>query len=87
MELVPSGLPPWIQDLVTADHATLLAHVPGALLFVARNRQVLPIQAYRILEDAGLLLPNPSPDADGPLVYYYDKSSGMPYGSIKDNMM
>jgi hypothetical protein len=87
LELVPSGLPPWIQDLVTADTATLMAHVPGALLFVARNRQVLPIQAYRILEDAGLLLPNPSPDADGPLVYYYDKSSGTPYGSIRDNMM
>jgi hypothetical protein len=87
LELVPSGLPPWIQELVTADHATLLAHVPGTLLFVARNRQVLPIQAYRILEEAGLLLPNPSSDADGPLMYYYDKSSGMPYGSIKDNMM
>jgi hypothetical protein len=87
LELVPSGLPPWIQDLVTADHATLLAHVPGALLFVARNRQVLPIQAYRILEDAGLLLPNPSPDASDPLFYYFDKATGTPYGSIKDNMM
>jgi hypothetical protein len=50
LELVPSGLPPWIQDLVTADQARLLAHVPGALLFVAHNRQVLPIRAYRILE-------------------------------------
>jgi len=49
LELVPSGLPPWIQDLVTADPATLLGHIPGALLFVARNRRVLPIQAYRIL--------------------------------------
>jgi hypothetical protein len=87
LELVPSGLPPWIQDLVTADQARLLAHVPGALLFVAHNRQVLPIRAYRILEEAGLLLPNPSPDASGPLFYSFDKAAGTPYGSIKDNMM
>jgi hypothetical protein len=83
MHLVPDGLPPWIQDLVTADRGTLLAHIPGALLFVARNQEVLPINAYRILEDAGLLVPG----EDGPVVYYYDRASGTPYGDVRDNMM
>jgi hypothetical protein len=83
MQLVPDGLPPWIQDLVTADRGTLLAHIPGALLFVARNQEVLPINAYRILEDAGLLVPGEG----GPVVYYYDKTSGTPYGDVRDNMM
>lgn len=83
MQLVPDALPGWIQDLAEADHETLLAHVPGALLFVANNQQVLPINAYRILEDAGLLHEGES----GPVVYYYDKASGTPYGDIRDNLM
>ncbi len=87
MELVPDGLPSWIQDLVTADRGTLLSHIPGALLFVARNRQVLPIEAYRILEDAGLLLPGPEAGGDAPMMYYYDKASSTPYGNLRDNMM
>jgi hypothetical protein len=88
LELVPNGLPSWIQELVTADHDTLLAHIPGALLFVARNRQVLPTEAYRILDDAGLLLPaGMEGAAQRPLMYYYDKASGTPYGAIRDNLM
>jgi hypothetical protein len=83
MQLVPDGLPPWIQDLVTADRGTLLAHIPGALLFVARNQQVLPIEAYRILDDAGLLVPGER----GPVMYYYDTAGGTPYGQVRDNMM
>jgi len=86
MELVPEGMPPWIQDLVTADRGTLLARIPGALLFVARNRQVLPTQSYRILEDAGLLQRGKG-DASGPVMYYYDEASGTPYGDVRDNMM
>ena len=84
MDILPTGLPGWINDLSTADTGTLLSHVPGALLYVAMNQSVIPSHAYRILADAGLL----ESGADGePLLYYYDAATGTPYGRINDNMM
>jgi hypothetical protein len=83
LRLVPERMPDWIYDLATADTGKLLSHLPGAVLFVTNNAQVLPSRAYRILEEAGLL----QPGEDGPVLYYYDAATGTPYGAVQDNMM
>ena len=83
MAIVPTSLPKWLNDLATADTGTLLSHIPGALVYVALNPHVIPSRSYEILSNADLLVPGP----DGPLMYYYDKSTGTPYGDISDNLM
>lgn len=83
LELVPDDMPQWIADLANADTGEMLGNIPGALLFIARNQQVIPVEAYRILEDAGLLLIE-----DGkPVAYTYELSGTTPYGDFRDNKM
>jgi len=84
LQIVPEKLPPWIEELGTASTGEMLYRAPGLLLFIARNNQVLPGNAYRILEDAGLL----RRDEEGePVVYYYHVESNTPYGELRNNMM
>ncbi|MBK1632748.1 hypothetical protein CKO31_18755 [Thiohalocapsa halophila] len=83
LDIVPRDLPPWVADLATAETGELLGYLPGALLFLARNGQVIPGNAYRILDDAGLLH-----EQDGlPLVYEYFFDERTPYGDLRDNLM
>lgn len=83
LKLVPEDMPSWIGDLATADTGEMLGHIPGALLFIAHNQQVIPVEAYRILEDAGLLRIE-----DGkPVAYTYELSGSTPYGDFRDNKM
>jgi hypothetical protein len=84
LEIVPEDLPEWVDALATADTGTLLMRLPGALVFVARNGQVVPGNAHRILDAAGLL----ERDANGaPVAFYYHVESMTPYGQLRDNMM
>ncbi|WP_295540467.1 hypothetical protein [uncultured Thiohalocapsa sp.] len=81
--IVPRDLPPWIEDLSSADTGKLLSYLPGALLFVARNAQVIPGNAHRILDEADLLY-----QQDGvPLMYEYFFRDRTPYGDLRDNLM
>ena len=83
LKLVPDDTPTWIGDLANASKGEMLSHIPGALLFIANNQQVIPVEAYRILEDAGLLHIE-----DGkPVAYIYELGSKTPYGDFRDNMM
>lgn len=84
LEIVPDGLPPWARNLSIERRGELLGKLPGALVFVATNRQVLPGNAWQILEKAGLL----QRDAAGrPLFYYYFVDDATPYGALRQNMM
>ncbi len=83
LKLLPDDMPAWIDDLATTGKGEMLGHVPGALLFIAENQQVIPVEAYRILEDADLLVIE-----DGkPVVYNYELGGATPYGEFRDNMM
>ena len=83
MNIVPGNLPGWIDDLATASRSTLITRLPGALLYVARNQQILPSAAFRVLDEAGLLF-----QEDGaPVSYYYHVESTTPYGELRDNLM
>jgi hypothetical protein len=83
LDILPQDLPAWVEDLATADKGELLGYLPGALLYVARNRTVLPGNAYPILDDAGLLY-----EQNGvPLVYEYFFQERTPYGDLRDNLM
>jgi hypothetical protein len=83
MQIIPKDIPDWVGDLATADRLQMLAHLPGALLFVARNHHVIPGEAHGILDDAGLL----RHENGKPLFYYYHIESMTPYGHFRDNMM
>lgn len=83
LDILPQGLPPWVENLATADTGELLGYLPGALLYVAQHRKVIPRNAYRILDDAGLLY-----EQDGaPLVYEYFFQERTPYGDLRNNLM
>lgn len=83
LKLVPADMPSWIGDLATASKGEMLGHMPGALLFIAHNQQVIPVEAYRILEDAGLL----RIENGKPVAYTYELSGATPYGDFRDNKM
>lgn len=84
LEILPQGIPPWVEDLAGAGTGELLGYLPGALLFVARNGQVIPGNAHRILEGAGLM----QEEDDGrPVVYEYFYKDQTPYGDLRDNLM
>jgi hypothetical protein len=83
MHIVPQDLPAWVADLSTAGTGQLLGYLPGAVLYVMNNHQIIPGNAYRILEDAGLLFEQ---DAE-PLYYPYFYTDETPYGRLRDNMM
>jgi hypothetical protein len=84
LEVLPDDLPEWVDELAHAERGDLLALLPGALLYVARNGKVLPSNAHRILAEAGLI----ALDQDGQLIrYYYHRGQMTPWGPIRDNMM
>jgi len=84
LEVLPEDLPEWVDELAYAERGDLLALLPGALLYVARNGKVLPSNAHKILAEAGLL----ALGQDGqPIRYYYHRSQMTPWGPIRDNMM
>jgi len=83
MQIVPDDLPDWVENIATAGKGEMLGYVPGALLYVARNQQIIPTEAYRILQDAGLLRMR-----DGaPVYWYYEHNGKTPYGEFRDNLM
>jgi hypothetical protein len=84
LEIVPDGLPPWINDLAHAPPAEMAARLPGALWYIARNQRVLPGKAWQILQEAGLLKEQRN---GGVLSYYYDPRDQTPYGAIEINLM
>ncbi|MGR8950337.1 MAG: hypothetical protein ACU84Q_20015, partial [Gammaproteobacteria bacterium] len=82
MKIVPN-LPPWIDALATASRLEMVARLPDALLYLAKNSQIVPANAYKILADAELLKKR-----DGKLIiHYYHVDTMTPYGRLKDNMM
>ncbi|MDJ0941122.1 MAG: hypothetical protein QNJ00_15285 [Woeseiaceae bacterium] len=83
MRIVPEDLPSWVEDLATAGTGKMIGYVPGALLYVARNQQIIPTEAYRILQDAGLL----KIENGAPVYYYYQHKGNTPYGEFRENMM
>ncbi len=83
LKLLPDEMPAWIDDLATSSKGEMIGHVPGALLFIAQNQQVIPVEAYRILEDAGLLVI----EGGKPVAYTYELGGATPYGEFRDNMM
>ena len=84
LEVLPEDLPDWVDELAHADRNDLLALLPGALLYVARNSTVLPSNAHQILAAEELI----ERDQSGALVrYYYHRGQNTPWGPIRDNMM
>ncbi|TNF86313.1 MAG: hypothetical protein EP301_08835 [Gammaproteobacteria bacterium] len=84
LEVVPEDLPEWVDGLAGAERGDLLALLPGALLYVARNATVLPSNAHKILDAQGLI----EKDENGDLIrYYYHRGEATPWGPIRDNMM
>jgi len=82
IRLGPKTIPSWVDRIPEAGRGEMLTLVPGALLWVARNQEVLPANAYRLLEGAGALR-----QEDGATVRYLYTPEGMtPYGSLAENM-
>ncbi len=84
LDIVPDGMPPWMNDLAHATPGGMVAKLPGALWFVARNQSVLPGRSWQILQKAGLLRKGRDGSA---LHYYYDPKEQTPYGAIEINLM
>jgi len=83
LKVAPEELPSWIDELSKGDKNTILSRIPDALYWVIKNQNVLPANAYKILQDGGLLY-----EENGqPLKYYYSVEGETPYGNLKQNMM
>ena len=83
LDIVPK-FPGWIDELSTASRADMVKILPGALLFVARHGNVMPLNSWRILDDVGVL----ERGKDGkPVEYGYDPKAMTPYGLLGDNML
>ncbi len=84
LQVLPEDLPAWVDELAHAERNDLLALLPGALLYVARNSTVLPSNAHQVLAAEGLI----ATDEAGQLIrYYYHRGQNTPWGPIRDNMM
>jgi hypothetical protein len=83
MRIIPQDLPDWVRNLSTAGTGQMLSYLPGAVLYVMKNHQIIPGNAYQILADADLL----HQQDDGPLYYKYFYKDQTPYGGLRDNMM
>jgi hypothetical protein len=84
VKIAPESLPDWINDLAHANRREMLAILPSAILWIARNQTVLPARAYMNLEEAGLL----QTDEDGKVIrYYYSTETMTPYGPLSRNIM
>ncbi|MEM9379334.1 MAG: hypothetical protein AAGB93_05230 [Planctomycetota bacterium] len=82
LAVAPKELPAWLGELPTAGRADMLAMLPGAVVWLAKNQNVVPSNAWRILRDGGLLR-----TADGAVVRHdYVPEGVTPWGRIAENL-
>ncbi|MEM9302757.1 MAG: hypothetical protein AAGE01_11630 [Pseudomonadota bacterium] len=84
IQIIPDGLPASLRSLSAEDRSGMLMKLPGTLWFVMQNQSVIPGNAWRILEDAGVLRQD---EAGKTVSYYYRIDQVTPYGRLRDNVM
>ena len=82
---LPTGdIPAWFSDVVSDPDSKHRLRALRALFWVTTHKQVLPPNAYRPLEKAGLL----QTDKKGKVIRYrYGHKLGSPYGELSRNLM
>ncbi|MEM6568916.1 MAG: hypothetical protein AAF957_10925 [Planctomycetota bacterium] len=82
LAVAPKEVPAWVGELPTAGRADMLAMLPGAVVWLAKNQNVVPANAWRILRDGGLLR-----TVDGDVLRHDYAPEGItPWGRIADNL-
>jgi len=80
LKLGPEELAPWMEELAHADLFGIFLRAPYALWWLVRHQEVLPRQAVKQLEEAGLLA-----RTDGEtLLRHYKLNGDTPYGELHD---
>ncbi|MEM7145355.1 MAG: hypothetical protein AAF591_09480 [Verrucomicrobiota bacterium] len=87
LQYAPETLPDWICELAHGDGTNempgLLAKIGPTVRWLRDNTQVIPGNAYRILDDGGVL----QHDEDDSLIRFYYRADLMtPYGAIPTNV-
>jgi hypothetical protein len=81
LPIVPVNVPAWLDSWPRAGRWGRLLRVLRAMHWIARQPDVLPIRAHRILERGGLL----TTDGDEPLPREYTLRGRTPYGSLREH--
>jgi len=83
LRLGPQDLAPWMEELAHADLFGIFMRAPFALWWLVRHQEVLPRQAVKQLDAAGLL-----ERRDGEVVARHYKLGGRtPYGELYDYLI
>jgi hypothetical protein len=80
LKLGPQELAPWMEELAHADLFGIFLRAPYALWWLVRHQEVLPRQAVKQLEDAGLL----ARAGDEVVHHHYKLNDETPYGELHD---
>jgi len=80
LKLGPNELAPWMEELAHADLFGIFLRAPYALWWLVRHQEVLPRQAVKQLEDAGLL----ARSGDEVILRHYKLNGETPYGELHD---
>jgi hypothetical protein len=83
LKLGPEELAPWMEELAHADLFGIFMRAPFALWWLVRHQEVLPRQAVRQLNAAGLLERNGSQ----PVARHYKLAGPTPYGELHDYLL
>ncbi|MEM8954056.1 MAG: hypothetical protein AAGD22_07905 [Verrucomicrobiota bacterium] len=87
LRYIPETLPDWICDLAhgrnTENRPSLLAKIGPTIRWLTENSQVIPGNAYRILDEGGLLQHD---DKDNLVRFYYRVDLTTPYGAVPINV-
>lgn len=80
LNLGPQELAPWMEELAHADLFGIFLRAPYALWWLMRHQEVLPRQAVKQLDDAGLL----ARSGEEATMHHYKLNDETPYGELHD---
>ncbi|MEM9803426.1 MAG: hypothetical protein AAGA20_24115 [Planctomycetota bacterium] len=82
LAVAPASIPDWIERIPHAGRAEMLARLPGAVVWIAKNQSVLPANAWTILRDGDLLR-----TVEGRVVKHLYRPEGKtPWGWLAENL-
>jgi hypothetical protein len=83
LKLGPQELAHWMEDLAHADTLGIFLRAPFVLWWLVRHQEVLPRNALKQLDEAGLLRHH----GDDLVVHHYNLGGNTPYGEIYDYLI
>jgi hypothetical protein len=83
LQLGPMEMADWMEEFAHADPLGIFLRAPFALWWLVRHQEVLPRNAVKQLEDAGLLRRH----GDEIVVNHYNLGGKTPYGEVYDYLI